>query len=246
MNVSIQEISIIIAAKDLSPSILNPDFLKYGDVVPSDWQYSQQPIFTNNSAQITYDNGVRINAQPNRVAFAQVFSTQDQPQVQVETMAIKFAEKLPNADYQAVGVNPRGLVPFLESERGAHDFLFKKLFASGSWQEFGQAPAQAAIQLSYALEQGQLNLAINEAKLQTQEQKKISAVVFSGNFNYPVHGDAGMRRVQHVKERIQLWQSTLATFQQLINERFLEDVRIATSDTDIPIAPPNPENEMIL
>jgi len=246
MNLSIQEISIIVAAKDLSPSILNPDFLKYGDIVPSDWQYSQQPVFTNNNVQITYDNGIRINAQPNRVAFAQVFSTQDQPQVQIETMAIKFAEKLPNANYQAVGINPRGLVPFLGSDRGAHDFLFKKIFASGSWQEFGQAPAQAAIQLSYVLEQGQLNLAINEAKLQTQEQKEISALVFSGNFNYPVRGDAGIKRVQDVKERIQRWQSALATFQQLLNEHFLEDASMTTSDTDIPIAPPSPDNEMIL
>lgn len=246
MNLSIQEISIIIAAKDLSPSVLNPDFLKYGDIVPSDWQYSQQPIFTKNSVQITYDNGVRINAQPNRVAFAQAFLTQEQPQFQIEMMAIKFAEKLPNANYQAVGINPRGLVPFPENDRGAHDFLFTKLFASGSWQEFGQAPAQAAIQLSYTLEQGQLNLAINEAKLQTPEQKEISALVFSGNFNYPVRGDVGIKRVQNVKERIQLWQPTLATFQQLLNEHFLEDVNTTTSDTDIPIAPPNPENEMIL
>lgn len=246
MSISIQEISIIIAAKDLSPSLLNPDFLKYSDIVPSDWQYNQQPVFTNAGVRISYDNGIRISAQPNRVAFAQVVSAQDQSQFLVDTMAAKFAEKLPNADYLAVGVNPRGLAPFLDNERGAHEFLFKKLFAVGSWQEFGQAPAQAAIQLSYVLEQGQLNLAINEAKLKAQDGKSVSAVVFSGNFNYPVQGEAGIKRVQNVKERIQLWQSTVATFQQLINERFLGVANEPPSATDIPMAPPSIESEMVL
>lgn len=246
MSISIQEISIILAAKDLNPSILNPDFLKYSDIVPSDWQYDQQPVFSNSSVRISYNNGIRISAQPNRVAFAQVVSTQDQSQFLIDTLAAKFAEKLPNADYQAVGVNPRGLVPFFDDERGAHDFLFKKLFAMGSWQEFGQAPAQAAIQLSYILEQGQLNLAINEAKLKSQDGKSVSAVVFSGNFNYPVRGDAGVKRVQNVNERIQLWKSTVATFQQLINERFLGVENEFPSGTDIPMAPPALENEMVL
>lgn len=95
-------------------------------------------------------------------------------------MAVKFVETLPSADYLAVGVNPRGLVPFFENDRGAHEFLFHKLFAQGAWQDFGQAPAQAAIQLSYVLEQGQLNLAINEAKLKGQDGKSVSAVVFLG------------------------------------------------------------------
>lgn len=245
MSISIQEISIIIAAKDLSPSILNPEFLKYSDIVPSDWQYDQQPVVTNSGVRISYDNGIRITSQPNRVAFAQVVPSKDQPQFLIHAMAAKFAEKLPNADYLAVGVNPRGLVPFFDNERGAHEFLFKKLFAMGAWQEFGQAPAQAAIQLSYVLEQGQLNLAINEAKLKGQDGKSVSAVVFSGNFNYPVRGEVGIKRIQNVKERIQLWQSTVATFQQLINERFLGIANQPSSHTDIPIAPPA-ENEMVL
>lgn len=246
MSISIQEISIIIAAKDLSPSILNPDFLKYSDIVPSDWEYDQQPVISNSGARISYKNGIRITAQPNRVAFAQVAPTKEQPEFLIHTMAANFAEKLPNADYLAVGVNPRGLVPFFDNERGAHEFLFHKLFAAGSWQDFGQAPAQAAIQLSYVLEQGQLNLAINEAKLKGQDGKSVSAVVFSGNYNYPVRGDIGIKRVQNVKERIQLWQSTVATFQQLVNERFIGVANESPSNSDIPMAPPAVENEMVL
>ncbi len=246
MSLSIQEISIIIAAKDLSPSLLNPDFLKYSDIVPSDWQYDQDPVVTNNGARISYNNGIRITSQPNRVAFAQIVPSQDQPQFLIHSMAAKFAETLPNAAYLAVGINPRGLVPFFDNERGAHEFLFQKLFAMGSWQEFGQAPAQAAIQLSYVLEQGQLNLAINEAKLKGQEGQSVSAVVFSGNFNYPVRGEAGIKRVQNVKERIQLWQSTVGTFQQLVNERFLGVANEPSSTSDIPMAPPSIESEMVL
>ncbi|WP_299485891.1 hypothetical protein [Acaryochloris sp. IP29b_bin.137] len=246
MKLSIQEISITIAAKGLSPTILSPDFLKYSDIVPSDWQYEKEPVFASNGAQIAYTNGTRIMAQPNRVTFAQAFATQEQPQFEINTIAAKFVVKLPNADYQGVGINPRGIVPFLESEHKAHEFLFHKLLAKGSWQELGQAPAQAALQLSYVLDQGTLNLAINEAKLNAKEQASGSAVIFSGNFSYPVIGDAKEKRLHSIKERIELWQTSVTTFQQLINEHFLEVSNETSSDNGIPVAPAPNGHEMVI
>ncbi|WP_299489062.1 hypothetical protein [Acaryochloris sp. IP29b_bin.137] len=246
MKLSIQEISITIAAKGLSPSILNPDFLKYSDIVPSDWQYEKEPVFASNGAHIAYTNGIRITAQPNRVSFAQAFATKEHSKFQINTIAANFLEKLPGADYQAVGINPRGIVPFLENEHEAYEFLFQKLFSVGSWQKFGQAPVQAAVQLGYVLDQGNLNLAINEAKLNAKDQASGSAVVFSGNFNYPVLGDAKVKRLQSIKERIELWQTSVTTFQQLINEHFLGVPNESSLDNSIPVAPPALDREMVL
>jgi len=246
MNLAIQEVSIIIAAKGLSPSMLNPDFLKYSDIVPSDWKYRQKPIFTSTSAQILYESGIRISSQPNRVAFAQEFTSQEQPSVLINDMATKFVEKLPNADYLAVGVNPRGVAPFLGNEQGAHNFLFIKLFAQGSWQKVGQSPPQAAFQVTYFLEKGQLNLAVNAGNLKVQDGNNGSALIFSGNFNYPVQGAIGRERVQNVQDSIQLWQSTMVTFQKLINEHFLSLVDQGQSEQGIPEAPPMQDEGMVL
>lgn len=60
----VQEIGISIAAKDLNPSALNPDFLKYSDIIPSDWELARPPVYTNRMVQIVFKNGLSLIAQP--------------------------------------------------------------------------------------------------------------------------------------------------------------------------------------
>jgi len=37
-NLQLQELAISIKAKDLNPTVINPDFLKYTGIVPNEWE----------------------------------------------------------------------------------------------------------------------------------------------------------------------------------------------------------------
>jgi hypothetical protein len=63
----IQELAIAIIAKNINPTVLNTDFLKYTGVIPSDWELERSPVYANGVAQIIFSNGLAIVAQPNRI-----------------------------------------------------------------------------------------------------------------------------------------------------------------------------------
>ena len=215
-----QELAIAITAKNLNPSIINLDFLTYGNIISSEWKLARQPIYTKKLTQLVFQNGIAIVAQPNRIVFAETIDTKDIQELQISKIAAKYIEKLPNVEYKAVGINPKGFVTFTESN-GASNYLLNNLFASGEWREFGKTPVKAAIQLAYNLEYSQFNLTINEGLLKVSEEKLVPAVLFSGNFDYKISINEPEARLKDLHEILHNWKSNLETYKELINDKFL-------------------------
>ncbi|MGB3653036.1 MAG: hypothetical protein WBA41_17710 [Rivularia sp. (in: cyanobacteria)] len=217
-TIQIQELAIAITAKNLNPSIVNLDFLKYSNIISSDWELARTAVYTKNLTQLIFQNGIAIVAQPNRIVFAEAIDTKIQ-ELNVSQLAAKYIEKLPNVEYQAVGINPKGFVTFTESN-AASNYLLNNLLASGEWREFGKTPVKAAIQLAYTLERSQLNLTINEGLLKVSEESSVPAILFSGNFNYNIIGANEEERLQDLYKILQNCKSNLETYQELINNKF--------------------------
>lgn len=219
-TIQIQELAIAITAKNLNPNVVNLDFLKYSNIISSDWELARPPVYTKNLTQLVFQNGIAIVAQPNRIVFAEAIDKKDIEQLQISQLAAKYVEKLPNVEYQAIGINPKGFVTFTDSN-GTTSYFLNNLLASGEWREFGNSPVKAAIHLSYALDDSQLNLIINEGLLRVSEEKNLAGVLFSGNFNYNVAAIEQEEKLQHLHQIIQDWKSNLKSYKELINNKFL-------------------------
>ena len=233
-----QELAIAITAKNLNPSIINLDFLTYSNIISSELELARQPIYTKNLTQLVFQSGIAIVAQPNRIVFAETIDTKDIQELQISKVAAKCIEKLPNVEYKAVGINPKGFVTFTESN-GASNYLLNNLLASGEWREFGKTPVKAAIQLAYNLESSQFNLTINEGLLKVSEETSVPAVLFSGNFDYKISINEPEARLKDLHEILRNWKSNLEIYKQLINDKFLS---LVTADKNtipfgIPISP---------
>ncbi len=219
-TIQIQELAIAITAKNLNPNIVNLDFLKYSNIISPDWQLARQPVYTKSLTQLVFQNGIAIVAQPNRIVFAEAIDTKDIQKLNISQLAAKYVEKLPNVEYQAIGINPKGFVSFTESN-GAANYLLNNLLASGEWREFSNTPVKAAIQLAYNLESYQLNLTINEGLLRVSQEKSVPAILFSGNFNYNIVATQQEEKLQNLYKILQDWKSNLETYKKLVNEKFL-------------------------
>lgn len=216
---SVQELAIAITAKDLNPAALNPDFFKYSNVIPKDWKLAKKPVYTSRLVQLLFQNGVGIIAEPNRIVFVEAIANKPIDTVEVAHIAIQCVEKLPGIGYQAVGINPRGHATFPDDE--ARQYIADTLLALGGWQDFGESPTKAAIQLSYVLEQVSLTVSVSDVSLRSQEGNAIDAVMFSGNFNYAISGEDSTKRLAALTRSISNWQSDLDRYQKLIEEKFL-------------------------
>jgi hypothetical protein len=236
---TVQELAIVVAAKDLKPTIINPDFLKYSGIVPGDWEFSQKPVVNNNGAKFSFKNGVNIVAESNRVIFAEAIANKSTDTVIAPNIISKFTQALPNLDFQAIGINPRGFVAFGE-EDAANKFITEKLLAPGAWQEEGEAAMRASLNLMYKLKRAPLALNITEAAL-NQKDKSIPIVIFSGSFSYQVIGNTVEQKLGYVNQVIGNWFTDITAFSSLVNDKFLADVRgnISLAEAAVEVAQAN-------
>lgn len=223
-TVTVQELAIVVAVNELSPTIFNPDFLKSSGIVAAGAELARQPVYSNQAAQVVFQDGTSIAAQDNRLMFTQALGSKSDTEVQIGAIAQRCINVLQQASYQAVGINLRGYVSCKDAAEAQH-YLTQTLLVPGSWHQYGQIPAQAAITYSYSLEQGQFTLSINEASLQLPEQAAMPVVLFSGNFSYDLMNQPEGDRLRLLKERINAWQGDLDAYRDLINAKFLSMVR---------------------
>ncbi|HAC62455.1 MAG TPA: hypothetical protein DCF68_02690 [Cyanothece sp. UBA12306] len=217
----IQEMAIAISAKNFNPTMLSEEFLKFSGIIDQDWELGKKPVLGTNISQVTFQNGVSIVVQPRNITFMQAIGTKETSELKIPSVAQKYVSKLPNAEYQGVSLSPKRLIPFPNTQDGAREYITKNLLAPGSWQEFGQSSVQAGLNLLYQLDRCQLSLNINEAKISMPDKSSISALLFSGNFNYSLTNVVQAERLEQLSQAINNWESDLKDFQEIVNQRFL-------------------------
>ncbi|MGK7943333.1 MAG: hypothetical protein AB4058_02570 [Microcystaceae cyanobacterium] len=217
----IQELALTIAAKNLNPTMLSEEFLKFSGVVPQEWELARQPSISPNFSQVTFKNGINVVAQPRSITFVEQMGNRQLDELQVSNLASQYVTKLPNAEYTNLSISPKSVVPLPGDPDGARQFITGKLLAPGPWQDFGNKPLQAGLNLVYQLENCQLNLSINQAQIQIPEQSSIPALLFAGNFNYKVEGNNHQERLGKLEVGLKAWQQDIEAFREIVNQRFL-------------------------
>jgi hypothetical protein len=217
----IQELAITIAAKNLNPTMLSEEFLKFSGVVPQEWELTRKPAISPNFSQVTFKNGINVVAQPRSITFVEQMGNRQLDELQVSSLASQYVTKLPNAEYTTLSISPKSVVPLPGDPDAARQFITGKLLSPGPWQDFGNKPLQAGLNLVYQLESCQFNLSINQAQIQIPEQSSIPALLFAGNFNYNVEGNSHQERLGKLEEGLKSWQRDIEAFQEIVNQRFL-------------------------
>ncbi|HIK04895.1 MAG TPA: hypothetical protein IGS40_09285 [Trichormus sp. M33_DOE_039] len=219
----LQNLGIAIAVNNYNCSILTYDFLKYGNIVPLDWELAKEPIVSSQGSQVIFRNGVSITAQQGILSFLEVIGSKDISEIQIPAIAHRYIQALPNLEYQALGIDLRGYITETQADtEGEIQKYLQSLLAPSPWQEVGNAPVQVSLQLGFTLEQGQLNLSINEGKLYITEKETVPIVLFAGNFSYSIAGNNKEEQLQSLHQLIDKWQPALETYQDIINTKFLQ------------------------
>ncbi len=224
-----QELGIIIAAKNHKPTILNPEFLKYSGIIPDSWELARQPISTPSVSQIAFTNGVVIVAEPTRIIFIESIENKAITEITIANIAKKYVQTLPNVEYEAVGLNPRGYITFEQQQDTARQYIADTLLSSGTWQEIGTAPVRATLNLAYTLERCPFYLTVNEAALRNPDETTTPIVLFNGSFSYEINSEIISERLIKMNQIIDNWQADLSIYQEIISTKFLAKEAVKTT-----------------
>lgn len=221
-NSDIKDLSIVIAVRDHNPNMLTSDFLKGSGIIPMDWELARPPVLSSRTTKIVFKNGIKIEAQPGTITFSEGLMAPKTPeQMEIPRLASKYTAALPNLDYRAVGINPRRFATFGDRSQAAHRYLTEQILSPGIWQEVGDTPMQAGINLLYSLDGVPLRLSINEAKLQMPEKEAITAILFSGNFHHDLVAENGNDKLSVLQNRLENWRLDWDRFQEILEHKFL-------------------------
>jgi len=219
-NLNIQELAIVVVARNHNPTILNPDFLKYNSIVPDAWELAENPVCTDVVARVRYKNGISILAQFERVAFSEGIGVMSPEEARVPGIAAKYVGTLPHVDYRAVGINIKGCV-VVDSEEETHRFILDKLIAPGPWKTFQDKPPGVSVRFLYPMNNKLLNLTIESGLLPQADGTQLPAVMFESNFHQDITDKASEEKVDTVQQIIDSWKTDVETFRKLINGIFL-------------------------
>jgi hypothetical protein len=152
--------------------------------------------------------------------FGEIIGDKDLNTLTVATIAQKYLNIFKLAQYQAVGINIRGFCPQPDAP-AATQYINHQLLSDGSWQNYGTAPIQAALNLVYTLEGRQLNLEVAAAQIQVSESEVEPIILFSGNFSYNLVIPEVGTNLAAASSILANWQMDLSAYYELIAERFL-------------------------
>ena len=180
---TLQELGIVVAMQQPHPHLITEEFLKLSGIVPDTWQLARPPILQQSSSQLLFTNGVKIITEPDRIMFGESMGEKALDTLSIATVAQSYLQTFKQSHCHAVGINIRSYSS-QPSQIAATQYINHHLLADGSWQNYGNAPIQAALNVIYTLERRQLTLSINAAEIQFSEAEITPIILFSGNFSY--------------------------------------------------------------
>jgi hypothetical protein len=221
-EIALEEMTIIVIVKNYNPSWLTLDFLSDSGIIPSHWELANPPLMTSHESQFSFCNGINIVAQTGAIIFAESLNTKTLINLKIPETALKYVQILPNANYQAVSINPRSFITFPNADlNAAHRYFTNTFLASASWNKTDSALLKASLNLTYSLEMCPLHLNISEVQLQLANTSPQPAILFSGNFPYELTGENPSQRLEQLHQYIDRWREDLDTFNSLIYDKFL-------------------------
>lgn len=172
--------SIVVAANDYNPTILNPDFLAKNEIVPDAWGWKLigLPLTTPPFATVSYDSQVSVTVDPKKLL---IFDGSAPPsKSKIGKLVKKYVETLPHVRYSAVGFNFSNFIEDSGSKALLERLFFKKgagLVPNNELQDLG-------VSFVYSLDGGKISLTLNSATQARQtDNQSIPGVAISANFH---------------------------------------------------------------
>jgi hypothetical protein len=190
------QFSIVLAANANNPTILNPDFLKYNEIVDRSWDLLNPPICTQPISQIVFNNNVSIVSQLDKVVFSLNLENDESKKFEViQGISKKYIETIPHVEYIGIGINPRYVIE-LSSDDTANNFLLNNFIHLNS---FSPELLGLGFVIKFSLnEHTTCNLNIDTGKTGGPDKIR-EAIVVKANFHHVIEPNVTTRIDEMIK-----------------------------------------------
>ncbi len=199
-SIEIVEFSVVVIATANNPSILNLDFLRYNEIVNPDWQEQGASVSTPAFAQVSFEGGLTVKADQQRVIFEQLGDGLVVPEV-----AKRYFQQVPYVPYSGIGINPK----FFLRSTGEHLPLMESVVRDqGAWMSFKDVAPMVQLKLIYSYEERTISLDVVQIE-PTIDGQTVSGILFQANVHRDVDGPNAQARNKHIQSILDRWEDDL-------------------------------------
>jgi hypothetical protein len=210
--VKLQNAAIVILSVSNNPRLLNGDFLKRNAMVPDEWPVIDT-LVTPPVAQVTFENGVHVLVEENRLNFAANRPDAVQWQDVLPRLAHGYMDTLPHVTYRGAGLNFVYTWETSQNEEGPQAMI-RRLLHPGQWLDYGSGMSGAVVELQYRNDLPHMNVKIGtQEKTEADGAKRVS-LVFNVNFHHDFQPEQKEERgtyIDSIRQRNMAFLEFLAT-----------------------------------
>ena len=214
-DVLLVELSVVLVANGMEPSMINPDFLRHNGIVDRDLPITGQPISTPAFSQVSFEGGVTVTAEPSRFLFAQRGVPLTEDSCTTPEIARRFLDKIPYPPYSAIGINPTGVRP---SNGDPVDDVADVLIDGGRWMRFNGVLPVIGLKALYDCEDRRINLTVDNARGQNSDGSKPSGLIFYVNIHRDIVEIGQQERVERIRSILSGWKDDISDLKLLVEK----------------------------
>ena len=211
------ELSVVLVVNQNDPSIFNPDFLRHNNIVDANLSVREQAISTPVFSQVSFQDGLVVKADPERVIFEQAGNPLDPRTVHCPASAAQFVQQFPHFLYKAVGINPKG-IRVLAGDAVQNIMLSNALHNNGEWLSFQDTEPEIQLKAVYHFEKRVISLDVAKIQRLNNDRDNDVGILFQAN----IHRDLGeieqRMRSEQILTIISSWKDDLTDFSTLVEK----------------------------
>ena len=211
-SIELVQLSVVLIADNVDPSIINPDFLRHNGIVDHGLQTGQPPVSTPVFSQVAFEDGFTVTAQTDRVEFVQRGEALTEDAVS-PNVARRFLEEFPYPSYKAIGINPTGINPL---DPGSVGGVSDALIDRGAWMAFEDVSPVVSLKAVYPCENRQITMDVHDAKRLNTDGSERPGLLFAANIHRDVSETDQGRRIARLMSILSAWKDDLSNFQILV------------------------------
>ena len=184
LTVAHNMVEVHLAASRFSPSHINPDFLRFNEIVDPDWQLDLPVIIESRYSLVDYTNGLSVAAGEDHFRVAQTGQPLDLEEIAVPGVVARYLEVEPLVvEYKAIITEWRGSIRI---GNGGEGQTLSPLYDLAQRANSGGATPDAQIRFTYEFPDKNIALFVSETKLDSAIiEVQLGALAFRNMENLP-------------------------------------------------------------
>lgn len=179
MNKSrLAQFSLVIAADQNNPTILNPDFLVRVKVAEDSWKLAAPPLQVPDLAIVQYNNGITVKSLPDSFDIGDL-KTLSPPDSHIREMMLNYIRAVKFVKYTGFGINFRSVTPTTDAKK----LLAGKLLQAGPWSK-ENGMTEIGVKFVYPITSGKVIFSVDSGYVvDKKDDSKSSVILLSANFH---------------------------------------------------------------